>query len=359
MQTRGGSMSAVGAPPPLPTPTMPERDAAPVDQLGNEDERLGRTGLGRWMRGQGGPGRFRRPSRTPRTLPYLMLVPALLVLFGVLGYPVAYLIRISFQDVGQRQLFNPDLAPEWVGLGNYTTFFSSDDFVPVVIRTLAFTAACVGLTILIGLGIALLMQRISAWVRIPLLIAMMFAWAMPFVSTIAIFRWLFDFQYGVVNYLISMLPGVDFTRHHWFLEPVQGFGVITAMIVWQAVPFVAVTLYAGLTQVPQELIEAARIDGAGRWAIFRNVIYPVIKPVLAIVIALSIIWDFQVVIHLLAMLSGTPGPGYYTLPLYSYMISFATKEFGLGAAAAVITVAALVVITSMYIRQILRLQEAD
>jgi len=352
-------MSAVNAPPPLPTPIVPEQEAGLDDQIGVEDDRTDRTGMTRWRRGRRGLGRSGGPSRTPRSLPYLMLVPAVLVLFGVLGYPVAYLIRISFQDVGQRQLFNPDLAPEWVGLDNYTKFFASDDFVPVVIRTLAFTAACVGLTILLGLGIALLMQRISAWIRIPLLIAMLFAWAMPFVSAVAIFRWLFDFQYGVMNYLISMLPGVDFTRHHWFLEPIQGFGVITAMIVWQAIPFVAITLYAGLTQVPQELIEAARIDGAGRWAIFRNVVYPVIRPVLAIVTALSIIWDFQVVIHLLAMLSGTPGKGYYTLPLYSYMTSFATKQFGLGAAAAVITVAALIVITLVYIRQILRVQEAD
>jgi N,N'-diacetylchitobiose transport system permease protein len=282
-------MSAVNAPPPLPTPIVPEQEAGLDDQIGEEDDRTDRTGMTRRRRGRRGLGSSGAPSRTPRSLPYLMLVPALLVLFGVLGYPVAYLIRISFQDVGQRQLFNPDLAPEWVGLDNYTKFLSSDDFVPVVIRTLAFTAACVGLTILLGLGIALLMQRISAWIRIPLLIAMLFAWAMPFVSAVAIFRWLFDFQYGVMNYLISMLPGVDFTRHHWFLEPTQGFGVITAMIVWQAIPFVAITLYAGLTQVPQELIEAARIDGAGRWAIFRNVVYPVIRPVLAIVTALSII----------------------------------------------------------------------
>ncbi|MCI0688962.1 MAG: sugar ABC transporter permease [Sporichthyaceae bacterium] len=341
-------MNAVNAASPAPAPASTA--AAPVRDLEEIHEQVGPPN---WRRLRGGP------SRTSRGLPYALLIPALAVMIGVLGYPVYYLIRISFQDFGTRQLFNPDAVPEWVGLDNYTTFFSSDDFVPVVIRTLLFTTACVGLTILIGLGIALLMQRLSNWVRLPLLVAMMFAWAMPFVSAIAIFRWLFDFQYGVVNYLISLLPGVDFTRHHWFLEPVQGFGVVTAMIVWQAIPFVAVTLYAGLTQVPQELIEAARIDGAGRWALFRNVIYPVLKPVLTIVTALSIIWDFQVVIHLLAMLSGTPNEDYYTLPLYSYMISFATRDFGLGAAAAVITVAALIAVTLVYIRQILRIQEAD
>ena len=303
--------------------------------------------------------RWRRPSRTPRSLPYVLLLPAVAVLIGVLGYPIFYLIRISFQDVGQAQLFNPDIPADWVGFDNYVTFLTGDDVVPVTIRTLLFTTACVVLTISLGLGIALLMRRLSRWIRLPLLVAMMFAWAMPFVSAIAIFRWLFDFQYGVMNYLISLLPGVDFTRHHWFLNSVEGFGVITAMIVWQAIPFVAITLYAGLTQVPQELVEAARIDGAGPWAVFGNVTYPVIRPVLIIVTTLSIIWDFQVVIHLIAMLSGTPNRDYYTLPLYSYMTSFAAKDFGLGAAAAVITVLALIVITLMYIRRILRIQEVD
>lgn len=304
-------------------------------------------------------GRWRQPSRTPRTLPYALVLPGLAVLIGVLGYPVYFLIQISFQEYGQPQLFNPDFPTEWVGLDNYVTFFTGDDIIPATVRTLGFTAACVALTIGFGLGIALLMQRMSSWVRIPLLVAMMFAWAMPFISAIAIFRWLFDFQYGVVNWLISWLPGVDFTRHHWFLEPVQGFGVITAMVVWQAIPFVAVTLYAGLTQVPRELVEAARIDGAGRWAVFRHVTYPVIKPVLTIVTALSIIWDFGIVIHLVAMLSNTPRRDYFTLTLYSYMTSFAAKDFGLGAAAAVITVVALIAIMSFYIRRLLRIQGVD
>lgn len=306
-------------------------------------------------------GRDKRRSRRPlaaRGLPYLLVLPALAVLIGVLAYPVGYLLRISFQRFDQAQLFGTQ-APEWIGLDNYADFLSAADFFPIIIRTLGFTAACVGFTIFGGLGIAILMQRISAWVRIPLLIAMIFAWAMPFITSVQIFRWLFDFQYGVINWLLTRLPGVDFTRHHWFTDSVQGFGVIAAMVVWQAIPFVAITLYAGLTQVPKELIEAARIDGAGRRAVFQNVIYPVIKPVLIIVTTLSIIWDFQIVIHILAMLAGTPSTDYYTLPLYSYMTSFVGSYFGLGAAAAVITVLALVGIAFVYIRQFLRIQEVD
>jgi N,N'-diacetylchitobiose transport system permease protein len=309
----------------------------------------------------GRPDGRRRPggrTRTGRGFPYLLLLPALAILFGVLGYPVAYLLRISFQRFDQAQLFG-SRAPEWIGIDNYRDFVADPDFAAIVARTLGFTFACVALTVIGGLGIAMLLERISAWVRIPLLIVMIFAWAMPLITSVQIFRWLFEFQYGVVNWLLTQLPGVDFTRHHWFTDSVQGFSVITAMIVWQALPFVAVTLYAGLTQVPQELIEAARIDGAGRWAVFRNVTYPVIRPVLIIVTTLSIIWDFQVVVHILAMLAGTPSEDYYTLPLYSYMTSFVGSYFGLGAAAAVITVLALIGVSFVYIRQFLRLQEVD
>ena len=303
-------------------------------------------------------GALSRRLRGGRPLPYALVLPALVVFVGVLAYPVAYLLRISFQRFDQAQLFG-SRPPEWIGLRNYADFVSASDFVPVVVRTLAFTAACVALTVLGGLGVALLLPRISLWIRMPLIAAMMFAWAMPLITAVQVFRWLFDFQYGVVNWALTLLPGVDFTRHHWFTNPVQGFAVIVIMVVWQAIPFVAVTLYAGLTQVPRELIEAARIDGADRWAVFRNVTYPVIKPVLIVVTTLSIIWDFQIVVHIYAMLAGTPSRDYYTLPLYSYMTSFVGSYFGLGAAAAVLTVLALVGISFVYVRQFVRLQEVD
>ncbi len=302
----------------------------------------------------------RRRQRPPRKgLPYALVIPSVLTLVAVLGYPVLYLLRISFQHFERAQLFGAQPA-EFIGFDNYIEFITGDDFVAIVFRTLAFTAACVGLSMVAGVGIALLMQRLSTWVRIPLLAAMMFAWAMPPIAAVAVFQWLFDYQYGVVNYLIDkLLPFVDFTPHHWFLNPVQGFAVIVLMITWGAVPFIAITVHAALTQVPQELVDAARIDGAGKVEVFRSVTYPIIKPVLLILTVLSIIWDFQIIAQILAMLNQTPPPEYFTLPVYSYMTSIVGGDFGLGAAAAVITVLALAGLTFVYLRRMLGNQEID
>ncbi len=301
-----------------------------------------------------------RKARLPggRALPYALVIPSVVALVGILGYPLIYLVRISFQSFERAQLFGFQPA-EWIGLDNYRTFISDDQFVAIMARTLGFTAGCVILTVGAGLGIALLMQSLSRWVRLPLLVALMFAWAMPPLSAVAVFNWLFDFEAGVVNYLIDLLPFVEFTRHHWFLNPWQGFAVIVLMIAWGAVPFVAVTLHAALTQVPQELVEAARIDGAQRFTLFRAVVLPVIRPVLLIVTVLSVIWDFGIVAQIFAMLNGTPSEDYFTLPVYSYMVSIVGSDFGLGAAAAVITVLCLVALTFTFIRQMLANQEID
>ena len=85
-----------------------------------------------------------------------------------------------------------------------------------------------------------------------------------------------------------------YEHYDWFANPYVGFGVITSLIVWGAVPFVAITIYAGLTQVPGELLEAAEIDGSGALKRFRDVTFPILKPIFVILTSLSIIWDFQV-----------------------------------------------------------------
>jgi len=96
---------------------------------------------------------------------------------------------------------------------------------------------------------------------------------------------MFDSQYGVVNWLLSAL-GLDYAGHSWLIEPISFFAVATIVITWQSVPFVAFTLYAGLTQVPEDVLEAAQLDGASAWERFRLVVVPFIKPILLIVTVL-------------------------------------------------------------------------
>jgi N,N'-diacetylchitobiose transport system permease protein len=167
-----------------------------------------------------------------------------------------------------------------------------------------------------------------------------------------------DYEFGVANWTLTKLHVGNFLHHDWFANPWTGFGVITAVVVWGAIPFVAITIYAGLAQVPQELLEAARIDGARGWNVFREVTLPLLMPIFVILISLSIIWDFQVFIQVWIMLGNRPPSDYFLLSMYSFVESFRISEYGFGAAIAVVMVVIMFTATLVYIRQMVRAGEA-
>jgi N,N'-diacetylchitobiose transport system permease protein len=293
-----------------------------------------------------------RRRRRRGLLGYLLIAPTVAVLAGVQGYPLVKLALLSVQDLSQRELFSGLPAP-YVGLRNYATILSDPEFYAVVARTVAFTVVNVGLTLVLATLVALLMRAVSRWCRLLLTVVLVCVWAMPQVVSTLVFNWLFDYQFGVVNWLL----GLD--DHDWYANPLQGFGVITLIVVWGAIPFVAITLYAGLCQVPKELEEAARVDGASGPQVFLRVTYPILRPIYTIVTVLSVIWDFQVFNQIWVARGNKPEPAYQTLGVYSFMRAFGVNEYSLGAAVAVITVVLLLVFTAFYIRQSVRLGELD
>ena len=131
------------------------------------------------------------------------------------------------------------------------------------------------------------------------------------------------------------------------------------IVVWGAVPFIAVTTYAALTQVPQELVEAARLDGAGGRQVFFGITLPSIRPVLLIVTVLSIIWDFSVFNQIWILRNGAPEPGYRTLAIYAYTQAYSKHEYGYASAVAVVTVLLLLAVMVVYIRQLVKSGETQ
>ncbi|MCX4735911.1 carbohydrate ABC transporter permease [Streptomyces sp. NBC_01363] len=298
-------------------------------------------------------------GRRPRPhLPYLLIAPSFLALLVVLGYPLVDMVTLAFQDMTRKELFS-GTAPPWAGLGQFRTILDDGFFWTVVARTALFTVVCVALTMALGLLIALLMRRTSPWVRAVLAGVLVAVWAMPVMVAAAIFRWLFDADYGLVNWLLSTLPGIDLARHNWFTDPWQGFAVITAVVVWGALPFAAVSLHAALTQIPPELEEAALIDGARPSQLFRYVTFPAIKPLFVMVTTLMAIWDFGVFNQIWLMRGGQPEREYYLLGVYSFIESFAVNRYSTGAAIALVTVVLLLAGAIVYLRQMLRLGEAE
>ncbi|MEO3973677.1 sugar ABC transporter permease [Streptomyces sp. CAU 1734] len=304
------------------------------------------------------PAGRRGPSPLRRAVPYLLIAPTVLALAAVLGYPLVDLLLLSFQDMTRRELF-AGTAPPWAGADQYQVILGDRFFWEVVGRTALFTAVCTTLTMVVAMCAALLLRRVAPWVRMAAAGVLVAVWAMPVMVAASVFRWLVDADYGVVNWVLGLLPGADFDKHNWFEDPWQGFAVITGVVVWGALPFAVITLQAALTQVPPELREAARVDGAEGLQVFRHITFPVIKPAFIMVTTLNAIWNFGVFNQIWLMRSGQPEKEYYLLGVYSFIESFAVNRYSVGAAIAVITVLLLLVGAVVYVRQLVKMGEAE
>jgi len=296
----------------------------------------------------------RRSRSTP--LPYALLLPAVLALALALGYPLVRQVILSFQDFGLAQQFGR--PPEWVGLQNYRDLVGDGYLWRVTLRSVVFCLVNAAATMLIGVGLALLMRHMARGVRLLVQTGLLLAWAMPVVASLTVWQWLFDTQYGVVNHLLTRL-GLDYAGHPWLLEPLSFFFVATVIVVWMSVPFVAFTVYAALTQLPEELLEAAEIDGAGARSRFRHVVLPTIRPVLLVVGLLQIVWDLRVFSQIF-ILQKAGGSAHDTnlLGTYIYRLGIGGGEFGMSAAVAIFMLALTVVLTAPYVRTMLK-QEAE
>jgi N,N'-diacetylchitobiose transport system permease protein len=308
--------------------------------------------------GTGTPPPRRRMPKGAAAIPWALLAPCLLILALVLGYPLVRLVTLSFQKFGQSQLWGFQPA-ESVGFDNFSKVLGDSEFWDVVVRTIVFAVGCVVLTMVGGMLIALLLQRVSGWMKTLINIVLVASWGMPIIVATTVFKWLFDSDYGIVNALLSKLPGVELIGHNWFASGPQGLAVIMLLVVWGAVPFVVITLGAGLTQVPKELEEAARLDGAGAWGVFRYVTLPILKPIIVMLTTLSVIWDMGVFPQVFVMRNGHPEAEFQLLTTYSYDRAFAVNDYAQGSAIALLTVVLLLGVVAVYMRQMLKIGDVE
>jgi N,N'-diacetylchitobiose transport system permease protein len=301
--------------------------------------------------------RIRRDRLIRAAVPYGLLSPASFVIGAVLAYPLYFLVKLSFQHYGLAELIKH--RGTWNGVDNYTTILHDPLFWRVLLRTIAFAAVNVSLTIVLGTLVALLVARLGSFMRLLLTTGLVLVWSMPVVVAVNIWAWMVDYEFGVLNWLLTELHVGDFVHHDWFENPLTGLGVITALVVWGAIPFVAITVYAGLTQVPPELVEAASIDGAGPVRVFRDMTVPILKPIFVILASLSVIWDFQVFLQVWLMRDGRPTDDYFLMSIYAFVKSFGVSQYGLGSAIALVMVVVMLGVTFVYIRQMVRIGELE
>ncbi|MBW8762578.1 MAG: sugar ABC transporter permease [Microbacterium sp.] len=294
-------------------------------------------------------------ARRTALVPYLLILGAVLVLLLGMGYPVAWQIVTSFQKYGALQQLGGK-APDFVWFDNYIAIAGNSTFWAVVTRSVIFCLVTAFITIVIGVLLALLMTKVHAVARFVLQIALLLAWAMPVIAAMTVFIWLFDRQRGVVNYLLGLIPGVDMNGFNWIgTTPLLFFTVASIIIIWMSVPFVAFSAYAGLTQVSDEVLEASQLDGAGAVQRFRFIIFPVLKPVIAIVLLLNLIWDLRVFAQItLLQDAGPKSTDYDLLGTYIYKTGVAGLDFGGGAAMSIFVLALTIALSWFYVRNLVK-----
>lgn len=298
-----------------------------------------------------------RNTRRGIRVPHVLLIPAVVILLLGMGYPVIWQIVTSMQEFGLQQQFGKP-AP-FVGLANYIELAGNPELWAVVARSLAFCIITAALTLAVGTLLALLMTAISKTAKLILQIALLLAWSMPVVAAMTVWIWLFDRRRGAINYLLDMIPGVEMNRFDWLATPLTFFIVASIIVIWMSVPFVAFSIYAGLTQVSDEVMEAAQLDGANGWQRFWGIIAPMIRPVIAIVLLLQLIWDLRVFTQITMLKdAGSKSGDFDLLGTYIYKLGTSSQDFGMASAVSILVLAITIALSWFYIRSLLKEDEA-
>jgi multiple sugar transport system permease protein len=274
--------------------------------------------------------------------PYLWILPSVLLMVAIIIVPIIDLFITSFSEVsfsGVRGEFNEG--------ANYVSLFQEPVFPRVLINTLIWTVAIVGITIILSLGIASLLNEKFVGRRL-VRAALVVPWAVSLLITAVIWKWIFDFRYGTLNLILKEL-GIIEDNVNWLAQPVTSFPAMIAVGIFVSLPFTSFVLLAGLQAISAELYEAARVDGANRWKRFRYVTLPQLRPTLTVAVVLNTIYVFNSFPIVWAMTKGEPLNKTDIIFTYLYKLGFEQRELGEAAAVSVISFLMLVTFSASYV----------
>ncbi|WP_046769696.1 carbohydrate ABC transporter permease [Jiangella alkaliphila] len=273
------------------------------------------------------------------------MAPAAIGILGVIGYPLVQTVWISLHEGrGLR-------TGAWVGFDNYVEMFTDPGAQAAFLRTIMLTAVTVVGSMVGALIIALVLNSNLPGMKL-LTILVILPWAMPRVSAAILWKWAFDSQYGVVNWVLSKL-GLDmFDGFGWFSSGPTALIVVSIAIIWAKIPFLAIALLAALKAVPEDVNEAAKLDGASPFQILTRIKIPIMRPVIMVLFVLATIQAFQAFDHIFVMTVPPGGPNHSTeiLSLLTYLEAFAFLDGGMGSALAMLSFSVLAVVTFLYVR---------
>ena len=284
---------------------------------------------------------------------YVFLCVPLAYLVALIGFPIAYNLVMSLQEVN---LGNIDtLARPFLGLDNYLAAINDPTFRKVFVNTVVFAIANVVGQVGIGGLVAICFARNFAGAHYfrGLLLA---AWLLPGLVVGTVWKWLFASQFGVINYVLSRL-GLISEPVHWLSDPSKSMTALNICHIWFGMPFSMILIAAALTNISNDLYEAAALDGAGPFARFRYVTLPAISPALLAVACLVTISSLRSFDVIFAMTHGGPLDSTNVLPLLSYTASFEDFDFGRGAAIGMFAFVVVFLVALVYVRTVSRESE--
>ena len=288
--------------------------------------------------------RPRRRFQRDTIVKALFVAPAALYIVLFFGYPVVKNLTMSFQDYTTKTFFTGE-AP-WVGLQNYITVVSSNLFWPAMTNTALFTIGSIAGQFVIGLALAVFFHHrfpLSGFLRAMLLLP----WLLPLIVASATWRSIMDQDSGILN---AFLGSIGIGAVPWLTSPDIALLSVILVNIWIGIPFNVTILYGGLQDIPEELYEAASLDGAIGWKAFWHITLPNLRPVINVVLVLGVVYTLKVIDIILGLTNGGPANATQTIAIRSYQTSFIDFEFGVGAAFSNILILISLVFAFVYLR---------
>jgi multiple sugar transport system permease protein len=292
-----------------------------------------------------GGGRRRVRRARERAIQLLFLLPATAYMILFFGYPVVKNFLMAFQKYTTSTFYTGE-AP-WVGLANYRSVVTSSVFSKAMLNTALFTVGSIAGQFVIGLALAIFFRRrfpLNGVLRSLLLLP----WLVPLIVSGAVWRWILDKDNGALN---RFLAAVHIAPGHpgWLVSTSLALVAIIIVNIWIGIPFNSTILYGGLQDIPEELYEAASLDGATGWKSFRYVTWPLLRPVVSVVLVLGVVYTIKVLDIILGLTNGGPAHATETIATQSYHLSFQQFDFGQGAALGNILIAISLLFSIIYL----------
>lgn len=288
-------------------------------------------------------GRGRGPGRWTV---YLFVVPAVVFVAATVLYPLIFNIDLSFRDVGVAQIVAGDA--EWVGWENYTDQLGRSAFWHALVTSLLYTGLAVAFAFGLGMALAVYFnQRFPG--RNVMRSLLLLAWILPTVVSANVWRWMLDGSYGLLNTVLEAVGLIDGDMF-WLARPVPALFAVVFATAWSFTPFVMILLLAGLQSIPEQLYEAAKIDGAGAWRRFASVTMPLLRPVNLTALLLCFIYTFKTFDTVFLMTRGGPGEATMILPIYAYNEAFQFFRFDTGAVSTTLMLVVPLGLSVLYFR---------